>query len=176
MALAIVTPVMADPVTGKPYITGGDSVSLPFRLFGIDAPEKRQQCRIKPGRSFPCGKRARAALKAMTGKARTISCERTGAMTYGRNVAVCYAGQTDIGLSMLEQGWALVYRRYLNQVPEVASAHIEAEQAAKAEGRGIWAGEFIKPERWRRAIAWRTAAAHVLHGCTGQFSDAATVL
>jgi hypothetical protein len=48
------------------------------------------------------------------GKARTIRCGRTGSMTYGHAVVVCFAGRVDIGKAMLEQGWAVVYRRYLD--------------------------------------------------------------
>jgi hypothetical protein len=55
-------------------------------------------------------------------------------MTYGRAVAVCFAG----------------YWRYLSQVSELANSYIAPEESAKAEARGMWAGEFIKPERRRR--------------------------
>jgi len=150
IALWIATPARADPATGIPYIVDGDSVSLPFRLFGIDAPELYQTCQTRAGRCDPCGKRAQVALKTLTGKARTIRCERTGTMISGRVIAVCFAGQVDIGKAMLSQGWAVIYRRHFSQVPELASSYIAAEAEAKAEARGIWAGEFIRPERWRR--------------------------
>jgi len=35
-------------------------------------------------------------------------------------------------------------------VLEFANNYIAGEQAAKVDGRGIWAGKFIQPERWRQ--------------------------
>lgn len=150
IALSIAVPAKADQLVGKPYIIDGDGLSLPVRLFGIDAPELYQLCQTKARQCYPCGKLAQAALKQLTSRSRSIRCEQTGAKTYARSIAVCFAGQTDIGKAMLEQGWAVVYRRYLDQVPELATSYIAAENVAKTEERGIWAGKFVQPERWRR--------------------------
>ena len=44
---------------------------------------------------------------------------------------------------MVRAGWALAYRRY-------ASDYIADEQEAKAANRGLWAGRFEMPWKWRR--------------------------
>ena len=43
---------------------------------------------------------------------------------------------------MVSQGHALAYRRY-------SLKYIEEEEAARAAGRGLWAGEFVAPWDWR---------------------------
>ncbi len=45
---------------------------------------------------------------------------------------------------MVEEGWALGYKRYSN------GHYAEQQEQAKQEGRGLWAGEFQPPWEWRR--------------------------
>jgi len=44
---------------------------------------------------------------------------------------------------MVEQGWALAYRKY-------SEDYVRQEAAAKASKAGVWAGEFVEPGEWRR--------------------------
>ena len=49
-------------------ISDGDTLrsgKLRIRLFGIDAPEKRQQCTTAEGQQWDCGVEAREALKQL---------------------------------------------------------------------------------------------------------------
>ena len=62
---------------------------------------------------------------------------------YGRLVAQCIAGGSDLGPGQVRQGWAAAYRR--NSLAYVA----EEDQARRAR-RGIWAGTFQMPWDWRR--------------------------
>jgi endonuclease YncB( thermonuclease family) len=144
-------PAFADdsPVVGKVHVTDGDTLRIAFRLFGIDTPESDQRCRNASGSCYDCGETSTEALKAMTGDKTNIRCERTGASTWGRPVAICYDGDTDLNLEMLKQGHAVAYRRYLDGVPGKRRPYIAAEEEAKAAGRGIWAGDFIPPHKWR---------------------------
>ena len=59
--------------------------------------------------------------------------------------AVCYMaeGQIDINALLVEQGWALAYRRY-------SMDYVDEENTAKASRAGMWAGEFMKPWEWRK--------------------------
>jgi len=52
-------------------------------------------------------------------------------------------GQIDINGLMVEQGWALAYRKY-------SEDYVGQETEAKASGAGVWSGEFIEPWKWRR--------------------------
>ena len=49
----------------------------------------------------------------------------------------------NINEQMVENGWALAYRKY-NKI------FIENENNAKKKLRGIWAGDFEKPWDWRK--------------------------
>ena len=44
---------------------------------------------------------------------------------------------------MVENGWAVAYRRYSRD-------YILDEQDAKASQRGMWSGKFIMPWDWRK--------------------------
>ena len=74
-----------------------------------------------------------------------MTCKPKDTDRYGRIVAVCYMaeGQIDINGLMVEQGWALAYRKY-------SEDYVGQEAKAKALGQGIWRGEFMEPWEWRR--------------------------
>ena len=64
------------------------------RLFGIDAPEFTQSC-TRGGQAWACGSAAADQLaKLAAGK--QVSCTPMGADKYGRTVARCTAGHTDL--------------------------------------------------------------------------------
>jgi endonuclease YncB( thermonuclease family) len=62
---------------------------------------------------------------------------------YDRLGAVCFKGSEDLNRWMVEQGWAVAYRRY-------SMDYVKAEEAAKAAGRGLWSGSFEMPWDWRK--------------------------
>jgi endonuclease YncB( thermonuclease family) len=49
----------------------------------------------------------------------------------------------DLNAWMVRHGHAVAYRRY-------SLDYVGAEEAARQEGVGIWAGRFVFPWRWRR--------------------------
>jgi endonuclease YncB( thermonuclease family) len=110
------------------------------RLYGIDAPEHDQTCR-RAGRSYACGQEAAAALRAFLG-ARTVNCVRRDTDRYGRTVAVCSAGGTDVNGWMARQGHALAYREY-------STDYVPQENAARAARRGVHAGTYVNPADFR---------------------------
>lgn len=80
-------------ITGKAVVVDGDTLRINgsrIRLHGIDAPESDQQCEDATGESYPCGRRATAALRSAVSGER-VNCERRTVDRYGRIVAVCYA-------------------------------------------------------------------------------------
>ena len=83
-----------------------------------------------------------AQRKAMT-RGLDVECNRLDIDRYGRWVSECRTEQTVLNEQMVIQGHAVAYRRY-------SQAYVGAEEQARAEKRGIWAGRFEKPERWRR--------------------------
>jgi endonuclease YncB( thermonuclease family) len=131
-------------LAGRPKLIDGDSFEIGavgVRLFGVDAPEGRQSCTLD-GRDWSCGDAAAAELRRLIGS-RDVSCDRRDTDTYGRIVAVCRVGTTDLGAAMVRAGLALAYRRYSND-------YAEEERDARSARRGIWAGEFRPPEEYRR--------------------------
>lgn len=74
---------------------------------------------------------------------RTVRCKGDERDRYGRLIAVCYVGDTNLNAWMVRNGWALAYRRY-------STEYVPEEQQAKAEKAGIWRGRFVPPWDWRR--------------------------
>ena len=130
---------------GVPTITDGDTLKIGdarIRLFGIDAPEREQRCKNAERTKYRCGETATSALREkISGKA--VRCEEKDVDRYGRTVAVCFKGDIDLNGWMVSAGYALAYRRY-------SESYIDEEERAKIAKRGIWAGEFVPPWKWRK--------------------------
>ena len=132
------------PETGRFTAIDGDSLrkgDQEYRLHGIDAPELNQTCSGKDARPFPCGRAARDHLRSLV-RNQTLSCDMRETDRYGRFVATCRAGKTDINGEMVRSGWATAYRRH-------GTDYGDEEAAARKAGLGIWQGEFETPEHWR---------------------------
>ena len=133
--------------TGKvDYVYDGDTFrmgELVFRLHGIDAPESEQLCKVR-GVSWPCGREATWILdRRIRGK--YVSCADTGRTDpYERIIGICYEDGTDLSAWLVDDGWAVAFRRY-------SSDYDEEEMRAKMARRGLWQGSFEMPELWRRA-------------------------
>jgi endonuclease YncB( thermonuclease family) len=137
-------PVAAD-LEGQPEIIDGDTMSIAgitFDLYGIDAPENDQTC-TNDGGSYPCGFQAANVLGYMTAY-QWVQCRDQGTGPDGRAKMACVlGGRYDIGERMVRQGWALADRSL--RIP----TYLAAEQAARAERAGLWAGGFDAPWEWR---------------------------
>lgn len=131
-------------ISGVARVIDGDTLmvgSKRVRLFGIDALESDQRCRAA-GRSWSCGREATRALAGRIAGSSIVCDERTRD-DYGRVVAVCRRGGTDLNRWMVAQGWALAYRRY-------SQNYVAAERTARSSRRGMWRREFVPPWEWRR--------------------------
>ena len=127
-------------------ITDGDSLrsgKLKIRLFGVDAPEKKQKCTKMDGQQWDCGIAAQEALKQLVESAPQISCKLMDVDRYSRLVMRCYAGKTDVAAALVRQGLALAYRQY-------SALYSKDENVAKITKAGMWGGSFTKPWAWRR--------------------------
>ena len=111
-------------------------------IHGIDAPEHRQLCRSVRGEAYRCGHKSTHALAALIGQ-QPVRCLKRDVDRYGRLVAQCFAGSTDLEAEQVRQGWAVAYRKY-------SRAYVTEEEQARRARRGIWAGEFAMPWDWRR--------------------------
>ena len=115
-------------------VSDGDSLHLELpdgervrvRLYGIDAPEKDQECAL--------------AARKKLGKLiydKEIRVEVLDVDKYGRYVGKVYAGARYVNRFMLKEGLAWHYKHYAADDELLA----EAEARAKAAGRGIWSTE-----------------------------------
>ena len=126
-------------------IIDGDTIILnseKIRFYGIDTPEKKQKCKNKNGLSYPCGLVATNELKKIiiSGK---LFCKKKTTDRYRRSISTCYVNGVDISSLMVKNGWALAYRKY-------SKDYIDEENEAKEKKRGMWAGKFIAPWKWRK--------------------------
>ena len=132
-------------VSGTGHAKDGDSLTVgerEIRLFGIDAPEFDQTCQ-RDGNRWACGAEAANQLAALvTGK--TVRCEQVGTDQYNRMLARCRVGATDVNRTMVALGFAVAYRRY-------SSDYVSAEESAKGNKLGLWAGQFESPSAYRHA-------------------------
>ncbi len=132
-------------VTGRATVVDGDTLDIGgkrIRLYGIDAPESRQNCRTEM-QTYRCGRDATTALADKIDQ-RPVACHRKDTDQYGRVVAVCWIGSDNLNAWMVWQGWAVAYRR-------ISTDYVIHEDAAKRARRGIWRGEFQMPWAWRSA-------------------------
>lgn len=125
---------------GSARVVDGDTILLAatrIRLAGIDAPELAQTCENSVG-EYACGREARTALNQLVA-GRRVTCTSSGSDRYGRMLALCRVGDTDLNRTMVEQGWAVAYGDYER-----------TEADARRARRGLWAGAFDQPQEWRR--------------------------
>jgi endonuclease YncB( thermonuclease family) len=138
-------PIAAQTITGVASVTDGDSLEIRgqrIRLHGIDAPESRQLCQRPDGTAWRCGQQAALALSDQIERS-PVACHVRDTDRYGRAIAVCMKDARNLSAWMVQQGWAVAYRRYSRD-------YIPAEEDARRSRRNIWSGQFDMPWDWRR--------------------------
>ncbi|MCB1520548.1 MAG: thermonuclease family protein [Hyphomicrobiaceae bacterium] len=126
-------------IKGAASVIDGDSMKVggaEIRMKDIDAPEGRQLCQ-RDGRDWPCGEEARRVLAGMTG-GKTVTCRSVERDKHGRYLAYCSAGGLELNREMVARGYAVGFGGFRNE-----------ERQAKAARRGVWQGEFQRPQAWR---------------------------
>ncbi len=140
-------------ISGMVEVIDGDTIKIEkkkIRLFGIDAPEKKQKCQ-KPwltisfmtfNKDYPCGEISKLKLKNKINN-KFITCKSTNKDRYKRFIAECFKGKTNINRWMVRNGYAIVYKKY-------SKKYLAAENLAKNEKLGLWVGTFEMPWEWRK--------------------------
>jgi endonuclease YncB( thermonuclease family) len=142
----------ASQIVGIARVLDGDTIDLNgerIRLRGIDAAEDGQRCGLPGGGTWDCAGAATARLQALTA-GRTTTCDPIERDRYGRIVAVCRVADTDVQEVLMREGLAWAYRQY-------SRSYVTAEEAARADGIGIWQGPAEPPWEWRRRQQPRVA-------------------
>ena len=144
LAAGLASPAGAETISEQTRVLDGDTLAVAgqrVRLSGIDAQESRQTC-TRDGRRRACGKASTRAMRRLIGYG-PVRCEALGRDRYGRAVAACFAAGRDLQRQLVRMGLTLAYRRY-------STRYVPDEDAARAEGLGLWSSSFVEPWRWRR--------------------------
>ena len=128
-------------------VVDGDTIHIDnfkIRLSGIDAPERKQNCRHANGETWACGKRAGEAVRdILATHGQGIQCIILGGGYYGRLLGECFAGTVDDGVDLqkmlVRQGLAL----------SAQGQYDDEEAYAQEQCLGVWAGAFAEPKEWR---------------------------
>ncbi|KHJ55116.1 nuclease [Aureimonas altamirensis] len=140
----------AADISGRVTVIDGDTIAVEgtterIRLYGIDAPEGQQTCETAAGERYLCGSNSAQFLADLIGRNGRVTCVEDTRDRYGRIVAECSKPDgTVINEAMVRGGWAVHSTRYSN------GRYKAAEDHARSNRLGVWAGTFVTPERWRR--------------------------
>ena len=114
MLLLLSGDALADDFVGQASVVDGDTLEIHgirIRLWGIDAPESRQLCRGEDSLQYRCGAQAANDLDAFIAR-RPVNCSPLSLDPYGRTVATCSVGGTDLGEWLVRKGLALDWPQY----------------------------------------------------------------
>ena len=147
LPLAAQQPMIAGPAR----IIDGDTLAVGpvvIRINGIDAAELGQRCKNATGGTWPCDEVAADRLEQLIGGA-DVLCEPLDRDAYGRIVARCFAGETDVAKELVSEGLVWAFVRY-------STEYVPEETRAKSEGLGVWQAPAEAPwdyraDRWERA-------------------------
>lgn len=139
---------MADEFAGQASVIDGDTLEIHrtrIRLWGVDSPESGQLCRDDDSSQYRCGAQAANDLDTFIDH-RPVSCVPLNLDPYGRTVATCSVGGTDLGEWLVRNGLALDWPQYSK------GRYNAVQRAAEHAGRGIWKGSYVEPWLYRACI------------------------
>lgn len=117
-------------------VLGEDHEQIKCRLYGIDAPEKKQ--------AF--GQASRQSLAELS-FGRSARIDIVGRDRYGRAICRIAVAGVDVNKEQIARGMAWMYRRYASD-----RAYSDAESTAQARRIGIWReARPVPPWAFRRA-------------------------
>lgn len=146
LSVAVCVPTLAAQVVS---IGDGDTLTVvengqkkTIRLACIDAPESSQ----------PGGRASSNRLKQLVAVGTQVSVKTVDTDRYGRTVGVVSKGNLNINLTMVQEGQAVVYHKYLSNCPN-SQAYINAEKQAQQRSLGFWnITNAIMPWDWRKGV------------------------
>lgn len=136
-------------ILGKAHILDGDTIKIngrKIRLINIDSAESSQKCYNINNSSYFCGKDATKFLVNLIAD-KEVECRYDKLDIYNRILGTCYLNKTDINLSMIRNGHAIIYS--YKRAPE---KYIAAESYAKENNLGLWQGSYEIPKDYRKRM------------------------
>jgi len=120
-------------------LTTGDGKEASVHLQGVAAPLKQE----------PYGAESRGILLSLL-KGKRVRIVGNGTDAYGRIIGRAYVGSLCINLEMVRQGAACYDQEHAPDDAELA----EAQQAARAEGRGLWLSALDPAAGMAGPVVW----------------------
>ncbi|WP_346899380.1 thermonuclease family protein [uncultured Roseibium sp.] len=109
---------------------------LLVRIAHINALKPDETCVSRVGGTWPCGARARTALRGLI-RMFTIVCQKTEDLGPRQIAATCILRKTDIGEWLVRYGWA-------DPEENAPERYLELAAEAKKRKRGKWQSEWLK--------------------------------
>ncbi|MDU6827782.1 thermonuclease family protein [Campylobacter sp.] len=121
-------------------ISDGDTITIltqekqqvKVRLYGIDAPEKKQ----------PYGQKSKQFLSNLIA-GRSVEIQEKGKDRYKRVLGIVYLDGRDINEQMVLNGYAWAYVKY-------SKIYASQELKARSQNLGLWRDKPIPPWEWRK--------------------------
>ena len=140
-------------ITGFAKVVDGDTIKInskKIRLYGIDAPEKKQKCKktyltisfISFTKDYMCGEISTQKLIKKINKQK-LNCNILDVDRYKRLIGECFKRNINLNSWMVSNGFAVAYRKY-------SKKYVSDEINAKNNKLGIWQGKFEMPWDYRR--------------------------
>ena len=140
-------------ITGFAKVVDGDTIKInskKIRLYGIDAPEKKQKCKkiyltisfMSFTKDYKCGEVSTQKLIKKINKQK-LNCNILDVDRYKRLIGECFKRNINLNSWMVSNGYAVAYRKY-------SKKYVSDEINAKNNKLGIWQGKFEMPWDFRR--------------------------
>ena len=140
-------------ISGFAKVVDGDTIKInskKIRLYGIDAPEKKQKCKktyltisfISFTKDYMCGEVSTEKLTKKINEQK-LNCNILDIDRYKRLIGECFKRNINLNSWMVSNGYAVAYRKY-------SKKYVSDEINAKNNKLGIWQGKFEMPWDYRR--------------------------
>ena len=140
-------------ISGFAKVVDGDTIKInskKIRLYGIDAPEKKQKCKktyltisfMSFTKDYMCGEVSTQKLIKKINKQK-LNCNILDVDKYKRLIGECFKRNINLNSWMVSNGYAVAYRKY-------SKKYVSDEINAKNNKLGIWQGKFEMPWDYRR--------------------------
>ena len=140
-------------ISGFAKVVDGDTIKInskKIRLYGIDAPEKKQKCKktyltisfMSFTKDYMCGEVSTQKLIKKINKQK-LNCNILDVDRYKRLIGECFKRNINLNSWMVSNGYAVAYRKY-------SKKYVSDEINAKNNKLGLWQGKFEMPWDYRR--------------------------
>ncbi len=153
----VFNPLKYPAVFGLARVLSGDTLVMGdhiIKLYGIAAPDIKQNCAARDGRGYRCGQQSAKWLSEWLAD-NEIKCHIIKDDGHGTLTGVCLIGEYDIGAAIVNAGWAVAN-------PQDTQIYLAYQEQASVNRRGLWDGKFYMPWDWRK-VQNRKANIKIIH-------------